>query len=68
MKSITSRRSLWDADHIRPVVEGGGQCNLGNLRTLCVACHRKATAALRARMGQRLSGRKARESEFLCKS
>jgi 5-methylcytosine-specific restriction endonuclease McrA len=44
-----SRRSLWDADHIVPVVEGGGECDLDNLRTLCLKCHRKATAALRER-------------------
>ena len=56
MKNITSRRSLWDADHIRPVAEGGGQCDLDNLRTLCVACHREATAALRERMSRRRSG------------
>ena len=43
------RKSLWDADHILPVVEGGGECDLGNLRTLCVHCHRVVTAALRAR-------------------
>ncbi len=51
MKSIGSRRSLWDADHIRPVVEGGGQCDLDNLRTLCLLCHREATARLRLRVG-----------------
>lgn len=45
-----SRRSLWDADHILPVVEGGGECDLGNLRTLCLRCHREATAALRQRL------------------
>jgi hypothetical protein len=50
MKTIASRRSLWDADHIVPVAEGGGQCDLDNLRTLCVACHREVTAALRARI------------------
>jgi 5-methylcytosine-specific restriction endonuclease McrA len=50
MKSITSRRSLWDADHILPVAEGGGQCDLGNLRTLCLPCHREATADLRRRL------------------
>lgn len=44
-----SRKSLWDADHIVPVVEGGGQCDLANMRTLCLKCHRDATAALRAR-------------------
>ena len=43
------RKSLWDADHILPVVEGGGECELANLRTLCVHCHRVVTSALRAR-------------------
>jgi 5-methylcytosine-specific restriction endonuclease McrA len=53
MKTISSRRSLWDADHIVPVAEGGGQCDLDNLRTLCVACHREATAALWARLAEK---------------
>ena len=44
-----SRQTLWDADHIVPVVEGGGECDLSNLRTLCLKCHRAATAALRER-------------------
>ena len=44
------RTSLWDADHIVPVAEGGGECDLGNMRTLCLRCHREATAALRARL------------------
>lgn len=30
---------FWNADHINPVVEGGGGCDLDNLRTLCVPCH-----------------------------
>ncbi|MDP2998030.1 MAG: HNH endonuclease signature motif containing protein [Bryobacterales bacterium] len=41
------RRDLWDADHIIPVVEGGGECDLSNIRTLCLKCHRRATAELR---------------------
>ena len=45
-----SRKSLWDADHIVPVAEGGGQCDLSNMRTLCLLCHGKATAALRERL------------------
>jgi 5-methylcytosine-specific restriction endonuclease McrA len=53
MASITSRHSLWDADHIVPVAEGGGQCDLDNIRTLCLICHREATAALRARLRAR---------------
>jgi 5-methylcytosine-specific restriction endonuclease McrA len=44
-----ARKSLWDADHIVPVCEGGGECDIDNLRTLCLRCHRAATAALRAR-------------------
>ena len=44
-----SRRTLWDADHIVPVVEGGGECDLDNIRTLCLRCHREATAQLRLR-------------------
>lgn len=30
---------FWNADHINAVSEGGGGCNLDNLRTLCVPCH-----------------------------
>jgi 5-methylcytosine-specific restriction protein A len=50
IKSIASRRSLWDADHTLPVAEGGGQCDLDNLRTLCLPCHREVTAQLRVRL------------------
>ena len=34
---------LWDADHIIAVKDGGGECGLENLRTLCIACHKKVT-------------------------
>nr|XP_007157652.1 hypothetical protein PHAVU_002G087300g [Phaseolus vulgaris]ESW29646.1 hypothetical protein PHAVU_002G087300g [Phaseolus vulgaris] len=37
--------NAWHADHIVPVYEGGGECKLENLRTLCVACHYDVTAA-----------------------
>ena len=50
MSSIGARRSLWDADHIMPVAEGGGQCDLDNLRTLCLLCHREQTARLLERL------------------
>jgi 5-methylcytosine-specific restriction endonuclease McrA len=39
-------RVLWDADHIVPVIEGGGGCGLENYRTLCVTCHRGETSTL----------------------
>jgi 5-methylcytosine-specific restriction enzyme A len=45
-----TRKSLWDADHILPVAEGGGECDLDNIRTLCLRCHRAATKALRERI------------------
>jgi hypothetical protein len=32
--------NAWHADHILPVYLGGGLCQLENLRTLCVPCHR----------------------------
>jgi len=35
--------SLWDADHIIPVKDGGGQCGLENIRTLCISCHKIIT-------------------------
>ena len=41
-------RSMWDADHIVPVVKGGGGCGLENYRTLCQPCHKGETAALAA--------------------
>jgi 5-methylcytosine-specific restriction endonuclease McrA len=49
----SQRRSLWDADHILPVIEGGGECDLDNIRTLCLRCHRSATASLRGRRNRR---------------
>lgn len=39
----------WEADHIVPVSEGGGECGLENYRTLCLPCHRKATKQLHQR-------------------
>ena len=51
LKRMT-RRSLWDADHIVPVAEGGGECDLDNIRTLCLRCHRTSTVELRTRLKQ----------------
>ncbi len=50
LRTITSRQSLWDADHILPVAEGGGECDLSNLQTLCIPCHRRVTAQLQHRL------------------
>lgn len=43
----------WDADHITPVIEGGGECGLDNYRTLCIPCHRKVTKELHGRLKQK---------------
>ena len=40
-------RRWWEADHVIPVVKGGGFCGLDNYRTLCVPCHKAETAKLR---------------------
>lgn len=37
-------RSLWAADHIVPVAAGGGQCDVDNIQTLCVPCHKAKSA------------------------
>lgn len=51
---FTARRhgGFWDADHIVPVVEDGGECGLDNYRTLCILCHKAETKALRARLSK----------------
>ncbi len=50
------RHSFWDADHILPVAKGGGECDLSNLRTLCLWCHQECTVkAQRARKGAKLN-------------
>eukprot|EP00750_Incisomonas_marina_P006400 INCI14533.1.p1 GENE.INCI14533.1~~INCI14533.1.p1 ORF type:complete len:656 (+),score=80.35 INCI14533.1:292-1968(+) len=41
---------FWQADHIIPVSEGGGECDMDNFRTLCSKCHAKETEVLRQRL------------------
>jgi hypothetical protein len=41
---------FWQADHILPVSEGGGECTLENIRTLCSKCHRVETQKLMRRL------------------
>ena len=45
-------QSLWEMDHIVPVIEGG-QNTLDNLRTLCVPCHKRDTAEVVKRLAIR---------------
>lgn len=37
--------AVFDVDHIVRVCDGGGMAGMGNLRTLCLACHRCVTWA-----------------------
>jgi len=53
---------LWEADHILPVSEGGGECGLEGLRTLCLPCHRAATRQLMHRRAT--NGRVARGQDL----
>lgn len=62
LKMPYKRSTWWDADHIVPVVEGGGECGLENYRTLCVPCHRKVTKELASRLAQKRKFRKAEKS------
>lgn len=43
---MANRSSLWDADHIKEVVNGGGECGLDNMQTLCIWCHKEKTSGL----------------------
>ncbi len=43
------RRHTWEANHKKPVIEGGGMCGLDNMETLCIPCHRVETKILAQR-------------------
>lgn len=58
------RRTGWDADHIVPVIEGGGECDLENIRTLCHPCHKLETAKLAARRAKRNRVEKTGQEEL----
>ena len=49
---VTRLGVAWEMDHEIPVAEGGGECGLENLRTLCIPCHREVTHALKLRLGR----------------
>jgi 5-methylcytosine-specific restriction enzyme A len=57
------RRTYWDADHIVPVAEGGGECTMTNIRTLCVPCHQRVTKEqVRNRASRRRQERVGRQN------
>ena len=58
------RVTLWDADHITPLAEGGSW-ELSNLQTLCQPCHKEKTAEQAGRKAKqkRMLGRKHRDTQ-----
>ena len=46
--NVVKARRKWEADHIVPVADGGGECGLDNYRLLCRPCHLRITLAWRA--------------------
>ena len=48
-----SEGDFWQADHIKPVCEGGGQVGIDGFRTLCTGCHQKETNRLHGRLKHR---------------
>lgn len=59
-RGIITSGSVFHADHILAVVEGGGNALLQNFRLLCVNCHREVTSQL---MKGRKKQQKAKDGE-----
>ena len=55
-KRWRSERPRWEADHIVPVADGGGECGLDNFRLLCRACHLTVTLEWRRARALRAKG------------
>jgi len=52
-KAWRAVRPRWEADHIVPVADGGGECGLDNYRLLCRPCHVSVTSEWRRRKSER---------------
>ncbi len=67
-RGFTPRKSLWELDHIVPLIDGGGH-DVSNLQTLCAPCHRRKTAAEAGRRAARRTpgakGTRAEQREVL---
>jgi len=63
-----SSRGWWDADHITPVVEGGGECGLEGYRTLCIPCHQAETRKLAGRIAEKRAVEKEQKLSLLRKT
>ena len=54
-----AKKSIWEADHVIEVADGGGESDLANFQTLCMPCHKVKSAASRAKRAQ--AAREARK-------
>jgi 5-methylcytosine-specific restriction endonuclease McrA len=52
-RNVVKSRHKWEADHIVPVADGGGECGLDNYRLLCRPCHLRVTLEWRSSRSQR---------------
>lgn len=52
-RNVVKSRRKWEADHIVPVADGGGECGLDNYRLLCRPCHLRVTLEWRTLRSQR---------------
>jgi 5-methylcytosine-specific restriction endonuclease McrA len=57
-KGFVPRRSLWEVDHVVPLIDGGNH-DLVNLQTLCSPCHRRKSAQENRERGTRPRGQGA---------
>lgn len=62
-KAWRRARPRWEADHIVPVADGGGECGLENYRLLCRPCHVRITVEWRARRRESITGRRPAAGE-----
>jgi 5-methylcytosine-specific restriction endonuclease McrA len=58
-----NRKSFWDCDHEIQVFDGGGQCGIEALVTLCIWCHKAKTKRLSKRNAKRRKKLKKQETE-----
>ena len=45
MLTAPKEGDFWEADHVVAVADGGGECGLDNMQTLCTPCHAAKTKA-----------------------
>lgn len=49
---------LWEAHHVKAVVDGGGGCDYTGYQTLCIWCHKKETQSLMKKLAEKNKAKK----------